>query len=135
MQSLLYSLTQISIAQIFGIVVISLLSAQVVASISYFFRRFIDRHILIMLALLVSLIALIFDTSVVAVKSHNVQEVLDARSYLVTRDHDTIELKVDSSYFPKTTELKIVSENDSTIQVNYGNKTFSINRSELKKEV
>lgn len=135
MQSLLYSLTQISIAQIFGIVVISLLSAQVVASISYFFRRFIDRHILIMLALLVSLIALIFDTSVVAVKSHNVQEVLDARSYLVTRDHDTIELKVDSSYFPKTTELKIVSENDSTIQVNYGNKTFSINRSELKKGV
>lgn len=126
MQSLLYSLTQISIAQIFGIVVISLLSAQVVASIAYFFRRFIDRHILIMLALLVSLIALIFDTSVVTVKSHNVQEVLDYHSYSVTRDHDTLKLTVDSSYFPETTELKIVSENDSTIQVDYANKTFSI---------
>lgn len=133
MQSLLYSLTQISIVQIFGIVIISLLSAQVVASIAYCFKQFIDRHLVEMSALLIAIIALIFSILITTAKSHNVQDVLNSNSYSLTRDHDKIELKVDSSYFPKTTELKIVSENDSTIQVNYENETFSIDRSELKK--
>lgn len=133
MQSLLYSLTQISISQIFGIVIISLLSTEVIVNIAYCFRRFIDKHLIKMAFLLIAIIALIFDVAITTVKSHNAREVLDARSYSVARDHETLALTVDSSYFPKTTELKIVSENDSTIQVNYENKTFSIDRSELKK--
>lgn len=133
MQSLLYSLTTISLVQIFGIVIVSLLSAQVVVSIAYCFKRFIDRHLVEMSALLIAVIALIFSILITTAKSHNAQEALNSHSYSVTRDHDTLTLAVDSSYFPKTTELKIVSENDSTIQVNYENKTFSIDRSELKK--
>ena len=133
MQSLLYSLTEISIAQIFGIVIVSLLSTHLIVSISYYFRKFIDKHLIKMAFLLIAIIALIFNIAIMAVKSHNAQEALNTHSYSVTRDHDTLTLTVDSSYFPKTTELKIVSENDSNIQVNYENKTFSINRSELKK--
>lgn len=133
MKSLLYSLTQISISQIFGIVIVSLLLAQVIVSIAYCFKQFIDRHLITMSTLLIALIALIFGVSITTIKSHNAQDVINYHSYSLTRDHDTLKLTINSSYFPKTTELKIVSENDSTIQVNYENKTFSIDRSELKK--
>ena len=133
MKSLLYSLTQISISQIFGIVIVSLLLAQVIVSIAYCFKQFIDRHLITMSTLLIALIALIFGVSITTIKSHNAQDVINYNSYSLTRDHDTLKLTINSSYFPKTTELKIVSENDSTIQVNYENKTFSIDREELKK--
>lgn len=133
MKDLLYSLTQISVAQIFGIVVISLLSTQVVVNIAYYFKRFVHKHLVKMILLTIIVIASIHDISINLVKSHNVQDVINLNSYSLSRDHDTLKLTVDSSYFPKTTELKIVSENDSTIQVNYENKTFSIDRLELKK--
>ena len=86
-----------------------------------------------MATLSIAIIALAYGVSFAAVKSHNAQSVLDSHNYSLVRDHDTLKLTVDSSHFPETTELKIVSENDSTIQVNYANKTFSIDRLELKK--
>lgn len=135
MKSLLFTMSTISIIQIFGIVIVAFLTTQVVVGTAYGFRKFVDKHLMKMAMLAIAIIALAYGVSFAAVKSHNAQSVLDTHDYSLVRDHDTIELKVDSSYFPKTTALKIVSENDSTIQVNYGNKTFSINRSELKKGV
>lgn len=124
MKSLLFSMTTISLVQIFGIVIVAFLTTQAVVGTAYGFRKFVDKHIMKMAMLAIAIIALAYGVSFAAVKSHNAQSVLDSHNYSLVRDHDTIELKVDSSYFPKTTELKVLSENDSTIQVNYENETF-----------
>ena len=79
MQSLLYSLTTISLVQIFGIVIISLLSTEVIVNIAYCFRRFINKRLIKMAFLLIAIIALIFYIAITTVKSNNAREVLNLK--------------------------------------------------------